>query len=537
MTTTLTEEMKEKLKIYKPLRTYFDIGSYEFNQTDYDEKISTLAKIVSAGYDLNKIVKEYKSHYSLEGYRHIYNNITPTIKGHIAYINYSKAYDPRTLKLLEKASDKQVIKLLTDTIHEKVLSNYTIEKLILSYVDFKFNGKTEDYKTLSKFFNIDFETDNDKQLFKRTEKEKLEPYQWSYVALNHYLKLVLFGNLADNRISDLNPIHEMPITKGIIYFIHKHYPKSIHQKLDRDNEFRKEKILGLVKELVEILYFNKPLFDFNIFLIRNNLKNDATTRFKFVENNQAAILVDQDEEIEDWDLLVKGEKSKNNKQFVVRWFAINSSLKEKDALIISSYKGNDIMKIGLVPKGSTYFELPQDNQYKIFQLLNAVEIDKRDNQIFNSLIPAQSTISPIKQRLSFIVSKFIGIPLTTTLENLSPASVEVICTEWLRSDLAPKQFQLKYQLLKTGGNFPNIDIYGVTKDGHELAAQVSVTSNKGTIMKKVNQLSKTNIKTQVMFCETDGEQDFGLPTISIRKVFDDLSSKGYGLLLEKLAGQ
>jgi len=537
MTTTLTEEMTEKLKIHRPLRTYFDSGSHEFSQTDYDEKIRTFAKMVSAGYDLNTIVKEYKSHYSSDGYRHIYNHIIPTIKEHISYINSGKVYDSRTLKPLENATDKEVIKLFTDTIREKVLSSYTIEKLILSYVDFKFNNNANEYKTLSKFFKIDFELDNDQQLFKRTENEKLDKYQWGYVALNHYLKLGLFGNLYDNRISDLNPVLDMPMTKGIIYFIHKHYPKSIHQQLDSDSEFRKAKILGFVKDLVEILYFNKPLFDFNIFFIRNNFKVDKF-RDEILEKNQAAILVDQDYEKEDWDLLLAGEKRKNKRtEFIGRWLNLDKSLKEKDALLVSAYLGKDKIKIGLLPKGSTFFSHPDNNDFKVFQLENAIEIDKTENQIFSSLIPAQTTLSPIYQRTSFITAKYAGLTLPITLENLSPTSVEIICTEWLRSDIAPKQFQLKFQLLKTGGNFPNIDIYGVTKDGEELAAQVSFTSNKGTIQKKINQLLKTNIKIQVMFCDIDNEQNFGAPTISIRKVFDDLSSNGYGLLLDKLVGQ
>lgn len=537
MTTTLTEEMTEKLKIHRPLRTYFDSGSHEFSQTDYDEKIRTLAKIVSAGYDLNTVVKQYKSDYNSDGYRHIYNHIIPTIKEHISYINSGKVYDPRTLKPLENATDKEVVKLFTDTIREKVLSSYTIEKLILSYVEFKFNHNGDEYKALSKFFNIDFELDNDQQLFTRNEKEKLDKYQWGYVALNQYLKLGLFGNLHNNSISDLNPVLDMPMTKGIIYFIHKHYPKSIHHKLESDSEFRKAKILGFIKDLVEILYLDKPLFDFNIFFIRNNFKVDKF-RDEVLEKNQAAILVDQDYEKEDWDLLLSGEKRKHKRtEFIGRWLNLDKSLKEKDALLVSAYLGKDKIKIGLLPKDSTYFSHPDNNDFKVFQLENAIEIDKNENQIFSSLIPAQTTLSPIYQRTSFIVSKYFGLDLPITLENLSPTSVEIICTEWLRSDLAPIEFQLKFQLLKTGGNFPNIDIYGVTKDGHELAAQVSITSNKSRIEKKVKQLSKTNIKIQVMFCDTDREKDFGIPTISIRKVFDDLSSNGYGLLLDKLVGQ
>ena len=226
---------------------------------------------------------------------------------------------------LKDASDKEVIKLLTETIKEKILKNQTIENLILSYIDYRFNGESEEYKRLSKFFNIDFEKDIDQQLQNRTEKEKLELILWNYGSLKDYLKNILFVNINDNRISDLDPRFEMPMTKSIIHFVNKHYPKSIHKKLEKDSEFRKSKIIGFAKDLVEVLYLKKPMFDFNIFFIRNNFKVEDF-REEILEKDQAAILVDQDFEKEDWNLILQGKKRKNKKtEFIGRWLSLDKS--------------------------------------------------------------------------------------------------------------------------------------------------------------------------------------------------------------------
>jgi len=537
MTKTITQKLSDELNIHKPLRTYFDSGSHEFNQTNFDEKIQTLAKIISNGYDLNDVIKQYKSNYSLDGYKHVYKNAIPTLQGFISYLNNGNSFDLMTYKALENASDKEVIKLLTETIKEKVLKNQTIENLILSYLDYKFKGKPEEYKRLSKFFNIDFEKDNDSQLQNRSEKEKIETMQWNYVQLNHYLKRTLFANIDNNRISDLEPRFEMPMTKGIIHFVNKHYPKSIHKKLEKDSEFRKSKIIGFAKDLIEVLYLKKPMFDFNIFFIRNNFKVEDF-REEILEKDQAAILVDQDFEKEDWNLILQGKKRKNKKtEFIGRWLSLDNSLKEKDALLVSTYLGNNRIKIGLLPKGSTFFSHPKNNDFKVFQLENVKEIDRNENQIFSSLIPSQTTLSPIHQRSNFIISKYIGEKLPTIIENLSPTSIELMCMEWLRSDFAPKEFQLKYQLLKIGGNFPNIDIYGISKNDKELAAQVTLSNNKTTIAKKIAKLKETNIDLQIMFCSTKNEDEFEIPTFSIQNVFNELYESDYRMFLDKLIGQ
>ena len=116
MKKTITQKMTEELKINNPLRTYFDAGSSEFNRTDFDEKIQTIGRIVSNGYDLKNVIKQYKLNYSSDGYKHVYDNAIPTLKMYIPYLNSTIISMD-----LENASDDEVIELLTEMVKEKVI--------------------------------------------------------------------------------------------------------------------------------------------------------------------------------------------------------------------------------------------------------------------------------------------------------------------------------------------------------------------------------------------------------------------------------
>lgn len=114
MKKTITQQMVEELHIKNPLRTYFDAGSSQFNRTDFNEKIQTLERVVSSGYDLNKVIQQYKYNFSSDGYKHIHDNAIPTLIKYIRYLD-----NTINLQELEKAADAEVIKLLTDMILKK----------------------------------------------------------------------------------------------------------------------------------------------------------------------------------------------------------------------------------------------------------------------------------------------------------------------------------------------------------------------------------------------------------------------------------
>lgn len=530
----LTEKVREELKMHRSFRTYFDSGSHEYNQTELKEKTETVARIIQHGFDFHKLIKDYKSNYNSDGYFHIYKNVSRTLIELISYIRTGNIFDPTTRKKLENAKENEVIANLIEIVKTNLLNQLSLDSLITSYLDFKFEGKLEEYQKQSAFFKIDFEKDNDSDLAERFEKENINDFQWNYVALNHFLKLSLFRDLYQNKITYLDPEFQMPITKGILFFIHKHFPKTTHQKLETDNEYRRAKIHAFTKDIVEILYLNRPLFNFNIFYIRNNFSSQEM-RNDFFANNQVAIHIDQPTEIEDFNFLLLGQKRKNAKtEFVGRWLNIDKSLKEKDALIVSSYLGNDTIKIGFIPKGSTFFELEKNSEYKVFQLFNTVEISSRENQIFSALIPAQTTTSPIYKRTNYIIHKYTSYPLSIDISNLSEKSLELICLEWLRSDLCPKDFKLKFQLLLTGGNYGKVDVYGHTLNGISLSAQVTNSNSKETVKKKTEKLKTFNSEIKLMFCDLDSDNSNDIPVISIKKVWLDLYENGYKEMLEIL---
>lgn len=280
----ISEKIKEELRINRSFRTYFDSGSEEFNQTELSEKAQTISRIISRDFDLHKLIREYKKAYNSAEKLHIYNNVSPTIIQLISYIKTGNVFDPYVRKRLENAKESNVIECLIETANQYIAKNFSLDKLIWSYLDFKFKGNPNEYLKQSQFYKIDFENKIDDKLYERFQNEKITDLQWSYIALNDFLKNFLFEDLYQNKITHLDPEFEMPITKGILYFIHKHFPKEIHQKLKDDNEFRRLKIFALAKELIEILYLNRKLFDFNVFFIRNNFKNPEIRRFVF-ENN------------------------------------------------------------------------------------------------------------------------------------------------------------------------------------------------------------------------------------------------------------
>lgn len=117
---TYLEKMTRDLKISKPLRTYFDWGSHQFNQTNYEEKINTLARIaVSEKYDLERVIKLYKKNYSGEGYRHVYTNVKNTLISLISYLNSGESIDPMVMMELEPKSEKEVITYFIERLRQQ----------------------------------------------------------------------------------------------------------------------------------------------------------------------------------------------------------------------------------------------------------------------------------------------------------------------------------------------------------------------------------------------------------------------------------
>lgn len=215
--------------------------------------------------------------------------------------------------------------------------------------------------------------------------------------------------------------------------------------------------------------------DFHTYFIRNNFqgKEIQPLRDEMFDKCQIGILVDQKDEKIKWESILNSAKIKLPKTlFIDRWFSLEKSVKEKDVIVVSTYLGKDEFIIGQILKGKKFYSHKKNNDLKIFDLDNSKIFSKKNFQIFNSLIPQQSTLSPVHKRKNFILSKYFGYELDISLKNLSEISIEIMCMEWLRSNFAPREYKIKSQLLKIGGNYAKVDIYGFTENTEKIAVQV-----------------------------------------------------------------
>ncbi len=278
-----------------------------------------------------------------------------------------------------------------------------------------------------------------------------------------------------------------------------------------------------------------------VYLIRINFQYDETYIEDFNRLNQIAILVDQDDEKEVLENYIKENKSKKKIQYIDRWISLQNNIIENDVLILATYKNNPIAKVGRIKKGTAFFNFSKDENYKIFQLEKETvkSINLSDYPIFSSIIPSQVTISPIRKRVNVVRHLFhFGNldKLELALSNISEKLVELLCVEWLRSDLA-KENQIKYQLLLTGGNLANIDILGITINEKCLAAQVTDTSDKKTIELKIKKLKNSKSDIKLLFCNNILKTDPEIQIISLQKVWDELMNNGYERMLETMVRQ
>lgn len=277
------------------------------------------------------------------------------------------------------------------------------------------------------------------------------------------------------------------------------------------------------------------------FLVRINFKNNDKMINYCYDNNCIAILVDQADEIEIWQQYIDNQKRTIKKQFIDRWMTLQECVSNEDVLVLVTYRTKPSQaKIGKLTKGTEYFDYEGNSDFKLFKFEKVFEFDLKEYPIFSSIIPSFVTLSPIKKRSSIIRYLFYDQNLKNLpieLNNLSEKSVELICLEWLRSPLS-KEFQIKYQLLLYGGNYPNIDILGISINNKRITAQVTTTDNQSTIRTKKKKLNNVKSDIKIIFSDSENfgndNNDNNISEISLNQVWNDLMKNGYEELLESL---
>jgi len=544
----------EELRIAVKPKALFQAYSYEANQVEVEKRIEVLARIIYAGYNLNGIVYNYlQSKEALNDKvrkNEIINTLNNCTRVILDKVTEKDSCFPKVKDLIKIFYDDNEPKKLQDAINAFVITikeRFSVRNLLIAYFE-----NCQNYSTLSSAIGIDLEEDIRKRLRDKDERENSQP-QWKYVELYSWFKEVLTPDIQNNNIRYWLPSLQMPATQIANVFIKKYLPVEDHELLKANAELRKERLYELAEKVIRVLWLNQPIFDEPIYLVRCNYTGKSASELEYLYENNIISICIQEEETEDqdyFDALIKGNNPPYNNKlpYIQRFVSLVDLAKEQDVIVIASFLGKN-PKIGLIKKGTKIF-CREGNGFKLYCLnMKSVyctpnwgeqfdSIDLKIYPILKSIIPQQVTISAVNQRKSTIYGIYYGVKYPLDLASMTDSAIEVMCTEWLRSRFASESYRICYQIIRTGGNFADVDILGANNQNRIVAAQVSNTADINLVSKKINKLKSFSSDEKIMFSNVnrpDLEKIDDCLNIFIGDVWNDFySDKFYLIMLERL---
>ena len=492
------------------LRSLFDSFSHEFKSSTVENKILTVSILNNFGL-LKKVIKDYQNEYKEKERADIIREINATLNFFIKTLNPEKA-----LKIHgdNKVKLSEIIEVLEKELKVFSDKNFSKKEFITSFLE----NKEEEYKKQKKFFKIDLNEDISSSLMQRDEAENKD-FQENYVHLYKFLNNNLIPNYRENNFVGFM------IDMGFDYQS-EYIVRYFLQEPNKENYFE------AIKYAIDILFFGKePYHKFVLF--RNNFGHSEQIQ-KLYNNNETAIHLDTDKDFEDWEKYVNGENPKQ--QYLQRWKSLTDLINKQDVVIISSFKGIGY-KIGKVKQGTKFEKIVNGKSvYYLFKLENVKPINLDLFQFVQTILPANVTLSNVNRKSYSLRKIFPGIVCNVSNFEMDDIAIEILVAEWLRSKYAPKEYKIKYQILKTGGNKKDIDISGITENNENLIVQVSNTENLGTIKKKIANLEKYEDCNKVFFFNIPSQEIDGQKIIDIKNVIEDFrKDKYYQKLLTELS--
>lgn len=526
----------EELSISIKPKALFQTYSHEANQVEVEKRIKTLARIIYAGYNLREVVENYLQGKDALNDKARKNEIIDTFNLYTRTIS-DKVEENEPLKL------KDAINAFVIAIKEK----FSIRELLIAYFE-----NPKDYSALSSAIGIDLKEDISKRLRDKDERENSQPL-WKYAELYSWFKEVLIPDIRNNNVRYWLPSLQMPATQIVNVFIKKYLPIEDHESLKANAILRKERLYEFAEKIIRVLWLNEPLFEEPIYLVRCNYTNKSASELEYLyENNIISICIQEEETIDQkyFDDLISGNNPPYNNKlpYIQRFVNLANLVKEQDVIVIASYLEKN-PKIGLIKKGAEMF-CKEGNGFKLFCLkMKSVyctpnwgeqfeSIDLRTYPILKSIIPQQVAISAVNQRKNAIYGIYYGVKYPLDLSLMSDSAIEVMCAEWLRSRFANEKHRICYQIIRTGGNFADVDILGANNQNKIVAAQVSNTTDINLVSKKINKLKSFSSDEKIMFSNVnrpDLEKIDDCLNIFIGDVWNDFYSDSYyKVMLERL---
>jgi len=545
----------EELSLTIKPKALFQAYSYEANQVEVEKRIEVLARVIYAGYNLEEVVNSYlvgkDALLDIGRKKEIidtFNLYTRTILDKV--IEKSSCFS-RIENLIKAFYNKEnEPKKLQDAIDAFVIAvkeRFSIRDLLIAHFE-----NPQDYSALSYIIGIDLEEDISKQLQEKDKKENSQPL-WKYVELYSWFKDVLIPDIRNNNVRYWLPSLQMPATQIANVFIKKYLPIEDHELLKANAELRKKRLYEFAEKIIRILWLNEPLFEEPIYLVRCNYTGKPASELEYLYENNIVSICIQEEETKDQDYfaaLINGNNPpyNNTLPYIQRFVSLVNLVKEQDVIVIASYLEKN-PKIGIIKKGSEIF-CREGNEFKLFCLkMKSVyctpnrgqhfdSIDLRTYPILKSIIPSQVTISAVNQRKNAIYGIYYGVKYPLDLSLMTDSAIEIMCTEWLRTRFADESCRICYQIIRTGGNFADIDVLGANNQNKIVAAQVSNTSDINLVIRKVDKLKSFSSDEKIMFSmvhRPDLEKIDDCRNIYIGDVWNDFSANPfYKVMLERL---
>lgn len=483
------------------LRSLFDSFSHEFKSSTVENKILTLSALNKFGL-LKKIIKDYQKNYKDQNRTDIVNEVNSTLNFFIKTLNPEKVlktHGENKVKLSE------IIEVLEKELKVFSDKNFSKERFIASFLE----NKDEEYEKQKKFFKIDLNKDITSSLSQRDEAENKD-FQENYIHLYKFLKNNLIPNYRENNFVGFM------IDMGFDYQS-EYVVRFFLQEPNKENYFE------AIEYAINILYFGKePYHKFVLF--RNNFGNPEQIK-NFYDNGQTAIHLNTDLDFQDWEKYINGENPKQ--QYLQRWKSLTDLISKQDVIIISSFQGIGY-KIGKVKQGTKFEKIVNGKSiYYLFKLENSKPINLDLFQFVQTILPANVTLSNVNRKNYSLRKIFPGVVCSISNFEMDDIAIEILVAEWLRSKYAPKEFKIKYQILKTGGNKKDIDISGITENDENLIVQVSNTENLETIKKKITKLDKYEDCKKLFFFNIPNQEIGGNIVIDIKNVIEDFRKDNY----------
>lgn len=545
----------EELGITIKPKALFQAYSNEANQVGVETRIEVLAKIIYADYSLKEVVDDYLQGKDAATDKVRKNEIIDTLNLYsrtiLDEVLESGSYSPKVKKLIKNFYDEEnEPKRLQDATNAFVIAikeRFAIRDLLIAYIE-----NSQDYFVLSSVIGIDFGKDISKQLQDKDERESSQP-QWKYVELYSWFKDVLIPDIRNNNIRYWLPSLQMPATQIANVFIKKYLPIEDHELLKANAELRKERLFEFAEKIIRVLWLDEPLFEEPIYLVRCNYTEKSASELEYLYENNIVSICIQDEQTEDqeyFDALINGNNPPYNNKlpYIQRFVSLVDLVKEQDVIVIASFLGK-YPKIGLIKKDSEMFCKKGDGFTLYCLKMKSVyctpnwseefeSIDLKTYPIIKSIIPQQVTISAVNQRKSAIYSIYYGVKYPLDLSLMTDSAIEVMCTEWLRSRFANESYQICYQIIRTGGNYADVDTLGANSHNKTVAAQVSNTTDINLVSKKIDKLNSFSSDEKIMFSSVnrpDLEKIDDCLNIFIGDVWNDLYADSYyKVMLERL---